>query len=213
MKIWKLFFLIMATFSLNAQPRAMKEEIGLVVKSLESYNNEDAYLKAINLFDKWCKEDPKNWLPHYYASLARHECYYSPSRKQVNTDTKLLSESSQKLSDAMKLGQNEELVLLKAYYLLDAAIKNPSQRSAEAVKTIQDLLAKARALNGSNPRLFLMEAMFSLIAEDGDSGRYTARDLASQAYSFFEQGETAPIPFAPIWGKQKVEDILKRINE
>lgn len=213
MKKWILFLLILANFSVKAQNQTLNQEVGIVVKSMESFNNEDSYAQAFKTIDKWCKEDSKNWLPLYYASLLRYEYYYAGFRKLISTDTKLLSDANQKLVDAMKLGQSEELILLKAYYLLDAAIKNPAERSSETTSTIQNLLSSARTINGSNPRLFLVEAMFSLISEDGDQGKDGARDVASQAAEFFSQGQVSAYPFAPTWGKLKVDEILKRINE
>lgn len=203
--------LIFSTFSCFAQNDDANKNFSVAFKNLEMAQTETAFLNVIEKFDAASKKSPQNWIPKYYSALSRVFLVTSTSFKQFNTRDSHLQEAIQSCNEALKLSKDEEIYILKLYIDILKLSFSPKGNFEKYNASIQTQMENIRTLNGSNPRLFLLEAMYTFYLPEDRGEKSRARDLFTDAKAMLTNPQATTYMFQPTWGGHIADDFLKRI--
>lgn len=191
---------------------AKNEEIYTAIREMKRAQSSAEYIPVMERLDRVCTAQKDNWIPFYYAALARVFAVLKCSSKDPGA-AELMLAGEKKLDAAAKLSQDEEVLLLQAY-LKTLRMNGEGGTAYEKYgPAIESLLDKVRNMNGANPRLFLIEGTYRLgLPADRSGGKDGARPFLTEANNLFLNGEQERFPFMPTWGGKIAEDLLKELD-
>ncbi len=208
-KLFGILFLLIS-FSATAQNNLTKDSLYKAIRLMKRVNDATDYNPIIQKFDKIALVDQKDWIPLYYGALSRTFMVARNDFKNQNDIYSLLDESIQMLNKAFPLNKNEEILILKAYCNILKMKNDYKEGYSKYGNEINNLLTDARALNGSNPRLLLMEGInLYYQPEEISGGKVGAINSLQVALDIFKDGEIEKYMFMPTWGHKITEDLLQ----
>ena len=206
-------FLICISFFAFAQNPQTKDSIYHGIRSMKRVQKAEDFIPIYKKFDAISQLDNKDWIPKYYAALSRVFLITREDLKQQNDLPELLKQANKLLNEALLIQKNEEMYILKAYCKILEMKSNPTEGYEKNNIEIANLLSEARAKNGSNPRLFLMESLNVYYQPENISGgKNGALTSLNEAIALFRSGEVERYMFMPTWGQKIAEDLLVILN-
>ncbi len=215
-----LYFVLFAVGGSHAQPsekfiRAMETRVPLI----DSNNQKaDEWKDLGNSFERIAEAEKTQWLPFYYAALCQVRAAYAllPPGGGMGDNTAItdpLAEKAEQLvrrAEALQPGHTDIHCLWKMVHGL-RMMGNPMQRFMTEGARAAQALEKARALDPSNPRIYILEAQDKFFTPEAFGGsKKEARRLFEKADSLFRVSKTASA-IEPRWGVPQVRYFLSQL--
>jgi hypothetical protein len=186
---------------------AMKSGIG----KLYSCQSAEEFMDAANRFERIALRESGNWLPYYYATFAYIQISFM--EQDMPKRDRVLDKAQSLLDSALAISPDEsELYVLQALLYPSRILVDPMGRGMSYMNKIYEALARAKALNADNPRIYYLEAVNTLnIPEAMGGGADKARpvfELAETKFNAF----TPVSPIHPDWGREPNEAELKKLK-
>ncbi len=177
--------------------KLMKQNLKLVRASSENTN----YKELGNEFAKIANLNSDRFEPLYYSAY----CYIIGSWQVTETDEKvlILSKAEKQIEKAIKMApNNDELLVLKAFYYQAMIMTNPQKYGQQYSAKAGELLQKAQAINPLNPRAeFLSAENVYYRPEQYGGGSKVALPLFKKAAQLFKTQNTDSY-LLPVWGEK-----------
>jgi tetratricopeptide (TPR) repeat protein len=162
--------------------------------------------KAAALLERVAQAEKDNWIPSYYQAMILTTAAFREKNKEVQTK---YIQSAEDILNSSTQDNNSEWLVLRAMNKTALMVTDPMTKAKELSPIIIGLYKKALAITPNNPRATLGLAEFQLNAKkyfNQDSSK-ECEDIKKALSLFNEEKPTAP--FAPSWGKDRAEQILK----
>lgn len=162
--------------------------------------------QAAAKFERIAQVEKENWIPAYYQAMVLTTASFREKDKEIQM--KYIETASTILNDG-KQDDNAEWLVLKAMNETASMLTDPMAKGKELSPVIIGLYKKALVIAPNNPRATLGLAEFQFNAK-----KYFNQDTskeceeARKALSLLGE-EKQSVPFAPSWGKDRAEKLLK----
>jgi hypothetical protein len=178
-----------------------------LVSQLDSARTDSVYISLGNGFQRIANAEKKEWLPSYYMAFCKIML-----AARIKDDTQvdaLLDDASSYLDNAMAIEKdNSEIVTLKAFLDAIRMRVNPQERWQTYGAESQKNIAKAKALDPTNPRPYLLQGQGVLYMPAAfGGGKANAEPILKQASERFSNFKPKS-PIHPNWGKAYCEQLL-----
>lgn len=203
----KIFFFIGVIFALTVNAQSPYEK-GMT-KAFELWG-QGKTTEAANLFERIAKAEKDNWIPSYYAGYINIMSSFGiKDEAQLNAK---LEKAGEHLDNALLLSPNN------AEIMIIQALKNTAYIAFDGQKYGMTLSAKnaaiyekASKIAPNNPRVMLGKAEWDMGAARffGKSTEPYCKDVA-KALEIFKTEKESEEKFAPSWGKDRAEEVLKQ---
>lgn len=187
---------------------AMKKNISV----LDTTENLFALETVANNFERIASATKDQWLPYYYASLARvRTAFMQKDKSKIDP----IVDQAETLADkANALNPNKTEMLCLQSMLASARIAvDPQTRGMQYGPKAGQLLQQAEQLSPDNPRVMLLlgQNAFYTPAQWG-GGKEKAKPLLQKALQEFSAFKPAT-DLSPNWGKGLAEYLLAQCNQ
>lgn len=203
----KIFFFIGVIFALNVTAQSPYEK-GMT-KAFELWG-QGKTTEATNLFERIAKAEKDKWIPSYYAGyITIMSSFGIKDESELNAK---LEKAGEHLDNALLLSPNN------AEIMIIQALKNTAYIAFDGQKYGMSLSAKnaaiyekASQIAPNNPRVMLGKAEWDMGAARffGKSTEPYCKDIA-KALEIFKTEKESEEKFAPSWGKERAEQVLKQ---
>ncbi|RKO70589.1 hypothetical protein D7322_16980 [Sphingobacterium puteale] len=162
--------------------------------------------KASGLLERISQAEKDNWIPNYYQAMILTTAAFKEKNKE--TQAKYIQSAEDILNNSTQ-DNNSEWLVLRAMNKTALMLTDPMTKAKELSPITIGFYKKALAINPNNPRAILGLAEFQMNAK-----KYFNQDSSKEcedvkkAVSLFNEEKPAA-PFAPSWGKDRAEQILK----
>lgn len=168
---------------------------------------EEKPMEAIALFERIAQADKDKWQPLYHA--ANFMIVRAFQVKEVAQRSALLEKAKLHIDEAhQRSPENSELHTLEGFLYTGYVAMNPAVYAMKYSQKIMELHDKAIELNPENPR-----AHANRIEYEMGSARFFGQELQpfcdrlQKILPKFDAQKTE-VPFAPTYGKERVEEII-----
>ena len=162
----KLVAIVMAfTFLLNANAQNEKyvKAMEKLMPAVDTLWDADGLKALSNSFERIADAEKTQWLPYYYAALARVNAGYSVMMATGSGGAATDAEADKAealLAKAEALSpENSDIYVVKKLILTLRLIGDPMSRAMTYGPLAAEALSKAKALDPTNPRVYLQEAL------------------------------------------------------
>jgi hypothetical protein len=169
-------------------------------------------LDIANRFERIAAEEPKEWLPKYYAAYSYVMLgYYGASLTEKD---QFLDKAGTLIKDAETLlgKPNDELLVMQAYQSQIHLAADAMNRWQSDGPKFTEYLEAAKSVNAENPRIYYLEGSnLFFTPEEYGGGKKVAKPLlekAKQKFSTFKPEST----IHPGWGQVETEWMLSQSN-
>ena len=210
--IISLLVLLVANCPIQAQSEQYQQAMNQAINRMKSQSTQSPLTDIVataNQFERIAGAEAKEWLPRYYAGL--NYVYLGFLGKDESAKDKYLDQADVNLKAAEALSpDNDELAVLRAYIAQARLVVDPMNRWQQYGPLSQAALEKAKSLNASNPRPYVLEGS-SLMStpEQFGGGAGTACPVLKQAAEKFATFKPAS-DLAPMWGQKQIEPLLAK---
>jgi hypothetical protein len=178
---------------------------------MDSARSVEDYLKLANTFERIADAEKSKWVPNYYSALCLVLSSFMDS-SNAKKDS-YLDKADMLLSKADSLQpNNSEIYTLKGFSAMARMVVSPFERWQQYGQLYNSLLQKAKELDPNNPRPEYLIGQATLnTPEQFGGGKDAALPILKASLDKYNKfiPET---PISPNWGKQQVEEMLKRIE-
>ncbi|MEO8414863.1 MAG: hypothetical protein ABI472_14445 [Ginsengibacter sp.] len=185
---------------------AMKANIAL----LDSMMGKGNSVEIANNFERIGDAEKTQWLPYYYAAYCTIMEGYT---EKDNSKKDAIADKAKQFIDKAEgiLGkENSETAVIKSMIATTHMMVDPQSRYMTYGPESTSQIAKAEALDSTNPRPILLEAESKFYTPEAYGG---GKDVARE---FFDKAKTLDDNFkpenelSPIWGKSVIEYFLSQ---
>jgi len=171
-----------------------------------------SFVTIAKKFEGISAKTSKKWLPYYYESLCF--VWMSFADSSAGLVDFYLDKADEYALKAENIKKNESEILVLQAFISQARIRaNPVMRGMSYGQKAFLLIEEAIKQNPENPRTYYLKgASMLFMPEKLGGGKKNATPLLEkslQKYNTFKPKS----PIHPTWGKDQVEDILKKIKE
>ena len=209
----QILILSILVFTLSAftQQSKYQEAMLSAIASLEQAAGPDDYLACASRFERIARAEKSLWLPYYYASYALVVMSFDEAdgdRKDI-----LLDRAQELLDAALELAPDEsELHVLQAFLYPSRILVDPMNRGMQYMELIYSSLARAKALNPANPRIYFLEGVNKAnLPPSMGGGPEVARPILQEALAKFEAFQNDD-PLWPGWGEEAARTELDKLQ-
>lgn len=196
------FVAVSGTRSFN---RSMKQNL----KELRADNENVNYVELGDNFTKIADANSNRFEALYYSAYS----YILGSWQfdDLSKKTEVLSKAVDAIEKGLKLSpQNDELLVLKAFYYQAMIMTNPQKYGQSYSMKAGELLKKAQVINPSNPRAqFLLAQNTYYTPVEYGGGKDVALPLFKKATVYFNKQDISDY-LSPIWGEQTNSKMVKK---
>lgn len=210
----KQFLTILISLAVSSGLSAADFENGMQ-KGKEMFNNAKTIQELVdvtNYYERIAEANKSEWLPLYYAAYASLSAGFQIEK----TDSK--DEWYQKglafLERAKEIKKDEsEILALEGYLKLMYISNKPMLRAPTQTGSAIELLEKAKKLNPSNPRPWLIHGQNTFYTPEffggGSDNAKPLLEKANDLYKTFSSNGS----LMPTWGKERCEKLLEECAE
>ncbi|RYY86210.1 MAG: hypothetical protein EOO15_15100 [Chitinophagaceae bacterium] len=213
MKQILLLITLLASTATFAQGDKYKSAMQPRVTALDTTRDFTALNDLAAGFERIADAEKTQWLPYYYAALARINAGYTLTQGKTPATTTQLDpiadQSEALLNKAEALSKdNSEIFVVRKMIATLRMMGNPMARYMTYGPQAAAALATAKQLNPENPRVYYLEGQdkFFTPAQFGGS-KEEAVVLWNEALKKFDSFKPAD-PLAPTWGRRNTEYFL-----
>jgi hypothetical protein len=204
-----------ATF---AQSEKFTKAMEAKVMLLDSNNSADTWKELANTFERIADAEKTQWLPYYYASYCNVMAGYGsmPQDGSMGDNSAIADPYADKaeslLNKAIALTTaNTEIYCVKKMVHSLRMMGNPMSRYMTEGAKATEALTKAKELNTSNPRIYILEAQDKFYTPEQFGGsKAEAKILFEKAKGLFDTYKTES-SIAPNWGRSQVWYFLSQL--
>lgn len=220
----QIFLMVTGLFLMNssfAQSERYTKAMTDKVAAVDTARTANSWRELANSFERIADAEKTQWLPYYYAALGQVNVgYFSMSGDPTSgnmaaTLDPLADKAETLLTKAKELRGKEDAEL----FILDKMIAtlrmsaDPMNRWQKFGPMAAQALAKAKALDAQNPRVYLLEGQDKLYTPEQFGGSKTeAKKLFEGSIARYEthKPETA---LSPRWGKRTAVYMLSMASK
>ncbi|MBN1180989.1 MAG: hypothetical protein JXB49_01790 [Bacteroidales bacterium] len=202
------FAISVPTWSQSAYENAMQAGLD----SLHNIKSLDDFQSVANHFERIAKQEPKQWLPSYYAAY----CYIILSFKQKDMTKKqsFIDVAGELIEISLKLAPNEsELFVLKGMYYQAIIALDPATNGQSYSQLASETLQTALQYNPDNPRAYYLMAYNTMYTPEQYGGGMKAACPSFQKAKELYTKETENDDFMPTWGKDEVTSMADKCSD
>lgn len=199
------------TLSANAQGKNYIASMEKNIAFLDSVRGIPELQKRANMFEQIAETEKSEWLPTYYAAY----CYASMAQNSKGDIIDIYCDKAEAFIKRAELQSpnNSEIYVIKGKIATARISVNTLKRGPKYGQLSTEFIEKAKKLNPTNPRPWLLEGQskFFTPAVFG-GGKQKAKPAFEKAQKLYEKF----IPESsihPIWGKKVTNYFLKKCNE
>ena len=163
-----IFILAISLFAVNifAQSEKYTKAMGNLVPSIDTLWNADGLRELSNSFERVADAEKTQWLPYYYAALARVNAGYAISMTNgsmggnADKSDPEAKKAEELLNKAEALSKdNSEIFVVKKLIATLYLLGDPMNRYMTYGPQASTALETAKKLNPNNPRVYLEEGL------------------------------------------------------
>lgn len=175
-----------------------------VAKAPEDMNRAEAF------FEQIAKTEQSQWLPYYYAAYAKiltGYLYETANKDYVAQKAESMIQKADSLQP-----DNSEIYCLKHMAASLAFQVDPANRWLSYGMEAKTALEKAKQLDPSNPRPYVLEGFQLMNAPEAYGGnKEKAKKAFEKAIALFEKFKPSS-DIAPSWGLEQAREALKELK-
>lgn len=211
---------LLITFSLSAKAQSDKyvKAMEAKVSTIDKVNSLAGWQELANSFERIADAEKTQWLPYYYAAMSNVMMGYITSGGQQDAaSTTQLDQVADKaealLNKAEELEKdNSDIYCVRKMINTLKMMPDPMTRYQTYGAKAAEALARAKSLDPSNPRVYMLEAQDKFYTPEQFGGSKTeAKTLFETALKKFDEYKPKS-SIHPSWGKSQVEYFLSQIK-
>ena len=203
-----VLFLVSIGFTSYAQSPKFNDAMTKALAEMDTCKTGDQFMAMANKFERIALAEKNQWLPFYYASLARVTAtfvYGDPSKNDAILD---VAEKHAVTADSL-MPNNSEIYVLRSMILGGRIMVDPMTRGQQYGMQSMMMMSKAMTLDPENPRSYYMmgQSLFYTPPQFGggqDKG-CAMLTTAKEKYATFKPASA----LHPNWGEDQVDETLK----
>lgn len=206
-------FVLLISHAVSAQDSPYQKAMKKEVAALLAADSLPQLQRSANAFARIAELNAPEWQPAYYQALAYT---FQGLSKSLTLDKKdeALAKADELLKKAEGISTNNaEIVTLQGFVTIARLSADPAGRGQSLSGLAMQMLGRALALDGKNPRtLVLMAQMEYGMAQFFGSGTEKACGLAKQSLAIFNSQDEEALKAAlqPTWGKNQAEGLVAK---
>ncbi len=206
--------LISAILSVNAKDASYENKMKETLAAYGECKNAEDFKKVANTFDRIAKVETEEWLPLYYSANIKILLIYIDSAANSEEKDAYLDQADQIISQMEELTDKSEaeVYVLKSFSIISRIGIAPETRGQTMYAGYQTALAKASAIDASNPRVRYMQ-----LSADVGQAQWFGQDISSYCPKMQELYDswdsfTPKSEIHPTWGKEQVLQLMQQCN-
>jgi hypothetical protein len=211
MKTYLVTILLFISAIASAQEDRYTSAMQKNLLKMDSARTTKDFLEIANSFERIADTEKDKWIPYYQSAFCLLLASFNDSSYHNKDNYIDIADILLGKADSLK-PNNSEIFTLKGFSALARMVVNPMERYAKYGALSNSLFDKAKTLDPNNPRPDYLIGNSTLNTPEQFGGGAKAAlpilKTAMEKYNKF-QPET---PLSPNWGKQNLEEILKRIE-
>ncbi len=199
------------TLPVAAQQSQYQSAMLGLIETLDKASTPEEYTQCANRFERIAVAEKSLWLPFYYAS---YSLIVMSFEEEDGAKKDLILDRAQELLDtALELEPDEsELHVLQAFLYPSRILVDPMSRGMQYMELIYSSLARAKALNPENPRIYFLEGVNKAnLPPSMGGGPDVAGPILKEAVAKFESF-THDDPLWPDWGEEAARSELDKLQ-
>jgi len=211
----KVFFfslLLLTGIATNAQSEKYVKSMEKLIQVMDTTWNTDKLVELSNSFERIADAEKTQWLPYYYAALARVNAGYALGKNNAAEQTDPYANKAEELinkADALEANNSEIYVVKKLINTLKL-IGDVMGRYMTAGAASAEALAKAKSLNPENPRVYLQEGIDKMNTPPQFGGSVEeGKKMLEKSLEKFKAFKPAS-SIHPQWGESVAQRFLSR---
>ncbi len=211
----KILVLLMVTVSstlLFAQSEKYTKAMETNIAMLDSALGKGGMAALSNTFERIGDAEKTQWLPYYYASYCAIMNALTSKDQTKNDPIADRSEQLIKKAEAIVGKESSEISVIKSMIASAHMMVDPQARYQQYGAASMSEIAKAKALDPTNPRPVILEAQAKFYTPEAfGGGKAPAKELFTKALKMFDtfKPETS---LHPAWGKATTMYFLSQYN-
>ncbi len=207
--IMKQLFFLLAFLSVNvismAQSEKYSKAMAANISKMDTLQSPSQWLELSNTFERIANAEKEQWLPYYYAAYSA----LNNAFLEGNNSGSYSAEKSDPAADRAEMliskaaeigGENAEIYILKKMVANLRLMVDPMNRYATYGQAGADALGKAKQLDPSNPRVYLLEGQDKFFTPEQFGGsKPEAKILFETAINKYQEFKPAS-SLHPSWG-------------
>ncbi|GAA4317890.1 hypothetical protein [Flaviaesturariibacter amylovorans] len=215
MKKLLLIVLAAATFGdASAQSDKYTAAMAARVQALDTTRDVQALNDLSNSFERIAEAEKTQWLPYYYAALAKVNAGYMLTAGKMGGMAATLDPVADKAEALLAKAEslttaNSELFVVKKMVATLRMMADPMSRYMTEGKAATEALESAKKLDPENPRVYYLAGQDKYYTPEQFGGsKAEAKALFELALQKFDSAKPADA-LAPRWGRGNTEYYLK----
>lgn len=189
--------------------KAMEQKMPMI----DTVRSTDGLIELSNAFERIADAEKNQWLPYYYAALTMTSAGYNHTQGAAGSDAAkidpIADKAEQLLNKAIALTSgNSEILCVQKMIATLRMMADPMNRWMQFGPIADEALAKAKAMNPDNPRVYLLEGQDKYFTPEQFGGsKEEAKLLFEEALKKYETFKPES-SIHPNWGMGEVKYFL-----
>lgn len=211
-KILPLFFICITSFTSFAQSPKFNDAMSKALKEMDTLKTADQFLSVSNKFERIALAEKNQWLPFYYAALARVTSQFIIEDHSKTDEVLDVAQKHANTADSL-LPNNSEILVLKSMILGCRIMVDPMTRGQLYGMQSMMMLNQAMQVDPNNPRAYYImgQSLFYTPPQFGggkDAG-CKMMHTSKEKYAIFKPAT----PLDPDWGEDQLDEVLKQCSD
>lgn len=211
-KIIIIVCLAITATGMYAQSAKFHDAMSKSLTEMDTCKTDAQFMAVANKFERIALAEKNQWLPYYYAALARTTATFMTNDKNTIDATLDVAQKFANAADSLE-PKNSEITLLKSMILLGRISVDPMTRGMQFGMQSAMLNQTAMQLDPSNPRTYLImgQSLFYTPEQFGGGKAKACPQImtAIEKYKTF----TPASDLHPNWGKEMAEEMMKQCGD
>lgn len=204
-----------SAFSKNASAKGGPEytqAMKTAVATMDTTKSANGFLQLAGNFERIAGVETAEWLPDYYAAYCYAMYVFIGMDKKTVDDYMDKAEALINKADGLK-PDNSEIITVKGLVNGGRIMKDPASRGRKYGTLANDLYEKAKKLDDSNPRPYLLQGQGKFYTPKMfGGGKDKAKPLLQTAVDKYKTFKPES-DIAPHWGEAFATMLLSQCNE